>query len=205
VLAALLPLLAAPFALRTYVQVRVRRQRNRFSDLLPTHLEEVAVSIRAGRSLVEAMNVVAEGAEEPMHREFERALRDENLGRPLEDTLRSISNRMISEGVEQVAVVTAMHRRTGSSVSEAIDRVAEGARERADMQRDLRALTAQGRLARWILTFLPPLILVIMELISPKYVRPLLHTTGGVVSLCIATVMVIAGSLVMKRIVDIEV
>ncbi len=202
---ALLVLLAAPFGVRTYVQVRVRRQRSRFSDLLPSHLEEVAVSIRAGRSLVEAMNVVTEGAEEPVHREFDRALQDENLGRPLEDTLREVAERMASESIEQVAVVTAMHRRTGSSVSEALDRVAEGSRERSDLQRELRTLTAQGRLARWILTFLPPVILLVMQVVSPTYVRPLLHTTGGVVALVVATVMVIAGSLVMKRIVNIEV
>jgi tight adherence protein B len=198
-------LLAAPFALRTYVQVRVRRQRTRFSDLLPSHLEEVAAAIRAGRSLIEALNSVTDGAEEPVHREFERALADENLGRPLEETLRVVSGRMTSESIEQVAVVAGMHRRTGSSVSEALDRVAEGARERADLHRELRALTAQGRLARWILTFLPPVILLIMEIISPAYVRPLLHTVGGVVALSVAGVMVIAGSLVMKRIVDIEV
>jgi tight adherence protein B len=201
----ILPLLAAPFALRTYVQVRVRRQRTRFSDLLPSHLEEVAAAIRAGRSLIEALNSVTDGAEEPVHREFERALADENLGRPLEETLRVVSGRMTSESIEQVAVVAGMHRRTGSSVSEALDRVAEGARERADLHRELRALTAQGRLARWILTFLPPVILLIMEIISPAYVRPLLHTVGGVVALSVAGVMVIAGSLVMKRIVDIEV
>ena len=204
-LAGLIPLVGAPFALRAYVQARLRRQRTRFSDLLPSHLEEVAVSIRAGRGFVEALNVVADGAEEPVHREFERALRDENLGRPLEDTLRIVSERMTSISVEQAALVAAMHRRTGSSVSEALDRVAEGARERADLMGEMRALTAQGRLARWVLTFLPPVILLIMLIISPNYVDPLLHTTGGIVSLCIATVMVIAGSLVMKRIVNIEV
>jgi tight adherence protein B len=204
-LAALLPLVVAPFALRTYVQVRVKRQRSRFSDLLPAHLEEVAVSIRAGRSLVDALNLVAGDADEPVHREFERALRDENLGRTLEDTLQVIAARMTSESIEQVAVVAAMHRRTGSSVSEALDRVAEGARERADIQRELRTLTAQGRLARWILTFMPPVILVAMGLISPRYVQPLLHTAGGIACLGISAVMVIAGSLVMKRIVNIEV
>jgi tight adherence protein B len=202
--AALIPLLLAPFALRTYVQVRVRARRGQFADLLPSHLEEVAVAIRAGRSLVEALNVVAEGADEPMHREFERALRDENLGRPLEETLGVISERMSSQSVEQVAVVAAMHRRTGSSVSEAIDRIAEGARERADLRRELAALTAQGRLARWMLTFLPPLILLAMFIIAPTYVRPLFHTTAGVAALGTAVAMVIAGSLVMKRIVDIE-
>jgi tight adherence protein B len=112
---------------------------------------------------------------------------------------------MESESIEQVAVVAAMHRRTGSSVSEALDRVAEGARERADLQRELRTLTAQGRLARWILTFLPPVILLIMQIISPHYVRPLLHTTAGIVALLIASGMVVLGSLVMKRIVNIEV
>lgn len=201
----LLALLLAPFALRAYIQSRMRRQRDRFADLLPSHLEEIAAAIRAGRSLVEALTAVNHGAEEPLQREFSRALGDENLGRPLDDTLQVISLRMASEGVDQMAVVAAMHRSTGSSVSEALDRVAEGARGRADLKRELSALTAQGRLARWILTFLPPVILLIMQIISPRYVRPLLHTTAGVVSLAVAAGLVVAGSLVMKRIVDIEV
>lgn len=201
----LLALLLAPLGLRAYIQARVRRQRNRFSELLPSHLEEIAAAIRAGRSLVEALTAVNQGAEEPLQREFSRALADENLGRPLDDTLQVVSARMGSESVDQLAVVAAMHRSTGSSVSEALDRVAEGARGRADLKRELSALTAQGRLARWILTFLPPVILLIMQVISPHYVRPLLHTTAGVVSLGVAATLVVAGSLVMKRIVDIEV
>jgi tight adherence protein B len=67
------------------------------------------------------------------------------------------------------------------------------------------ALTAQGRLARWILTALPPVLLLVFQIINPAYVYPLFHTTGGVIAVVLGAVLCLAGSLVMKRIVDIKV
>ncbi len=198
-------LLIGPFTLRAVVNMRVRKQRTLFEDQLASNLEEVASAVRSGRSIVEALAIVSGATEEPTRTEFERALANERLGRPLEETLRPIAHRMRSEGMEQVAVVAAMHRQTGSSVAEALDRVSEGTRERAELQRELRALTAQGRLARWILTALPPVLLLAFTIIDSRYERPMYHTTGGLLALGIGAVMVVAGSLVMKRIVDIEV
>jgi Flp pilus assembly protein TadB len=202
---AVLGLLVGPFAVRALVRSRVRHQQAQFSELLPAHLEEVAGAIRSGRSVIDALGLVSEAADEPLRDEFSRALADERLGRPLEETLSSVATRMQSDGVEQLAIVTALQRRTGSSVAEVLDRIAESAREHMELQRELRALTAQGRLARWILTLLPPLMLVAFSLIDGRYERPMFHTVGGIVALIIGTLMVTAGSLVMKRIVDIEV
>jgi tight adherence protein B len=154
---------------------------------------------------LEALAVVTESAEEPARSEFERALADERLGRPLDETLRPIAERMHADGMEQFAVVAALHRQTGSSVAEVLDRVAEGARERAELQRELRALTAQGRLARWILTAMPPMMLLVFSLIDPRYEYPMFHTTGGLIALGVGAAMVALGSLVMKRIIEIEV
>jgi tight adherence protein B len=198
-------LLVGPFTLRAVVNMRLRKQRSLFEDQLASNLEEVASAVRSGRSIVEALAIVSGATEEPTRSEFDRALANERLGRPLEETLQPIARRMRSDGMEQVAVVAAMHRRTGSSVAEALDRVSEGTRERAELQRELNALTAQGRLARWILTALPPVLLLAFTIIDSRYERPMYHTTGGLLALGIGALMVVAGSLVMKRIVDIEV
>jgi tight adherence protein B len=204
-LAGIPALAAGPIGLRAVVNQRVRQQRALFAEQLPSHLEEVAGAIRSGRSVVEALTVVSEDAEEPTRSEFDKALADERLGLPLDETLRPIALRMQADGMEQFAVVAAMHRRTGSSVAEVIDQIAVGARERDELRRELRALTAQGRLARWILTAMPPVMLLAFTIIDSSYERPMFHTTGGLVALGIGTVLVLAGSLVMKRIVDIEV
>ena len=202
---ALLGLPVGPLIMRAFVSRAARRQRDRFQQRLPSHLQDLAGAMRAGRSFVGAMSAVAEAADEPVKGQFEHALADERLGMPLEETLRAIARRMASEDMEQVALVAALNRRSGSNVAEALDRVAEGARERADLKRELDALTGQARISGRLLTALPPLMLVAVSVVSPRYAQPLFHTAAGIVVLCICAFMVFMGWMVIRRIVEVEV
>jgi tight adherence protein B len=160
--------------------------------------------MRAGRSFVGGITAVADSADEPIRSELERALADEKLGLPLEDTLQSIAERMRSEDMEQVALIASLHRRSGSNVAESLDRVAEGARERADMRRELKALSAQARISGRVLTGLPPVLLVALNVIDPSYAKPMTGTTIGLVVLSFCVVLVIIGWIVMNRIVNLD-
>jgi tight adherence protein B len=205
VLVAIPLLLAGPFAVRAGVRHAAKRQRSRFVEQLPAHLQDLAGAMRAGRSLVGALAAVAETADEPIKGELDRALADERLGLPLEQTLTAIGKRMHSEDIEQVALIAALNRRAGSNVAEALDQVAEGSRERADMRRELTAMTGQARISSWVLTALPPVLLLAITLIDPKYASPLYHSVPGALVLIVAGLMVMAGWFVMKKIVDVEV
>ena len=103
-----------------------------------------------------------------------------------------------------MALIAGLNRRSGSNVSEALDRVAEGARERADLRREVKALTGQARMSSWVLTGLPGVLLLAMNIISPLYAKPLFHTTMGIVLLCVGAAMVFGGFKVMKKITDVE-
>jgi tight adherence protein B len=205
VLVGVIGLAVGPLALRAFVNFHLQRQRALFSTQLPPHLEEVAGAMRSGRSLVEALAVVVDSAEEPTRGEFDRALADERLGRPLDETLTPIAHRMHSPDVEQLAVIAALHRGSGANVAEVLDHVAHAARERDEMRRELRTMTAQARLTRWILTLLPVAMLAGLTLLRPEYEHPLLHTSGGRLVLVFGALLVVCGSWVMSRIVDIEV
>jgi tight adherence protein B len=198
-------LLAGPLGVRMGVRIAAKRQRSKFGEQLPAHLQDLAGAMRAGRSIVGALAAVTESADEPIRGELERALADERLGLPLEQSLNAIGRRMHSEDIEQVALIASLHRRSGSNVAEALDRVADGARERADMRRELSAMTGQARISSWVLTALPPLLLFAIVVIAPSYARPLLHTVAGFVVLVFAGLMVVAGWFVMKKIVRVEV
>ena len=89
-------------------------------------------------------------------------------------------------------------------MAEVLDLIADAARERLDLRRELRALTAQARLSRWIVSSLPPAILLILAVISPSYLHPLFTTAAGFVALAIATGLVLAGSFVMRLLVPNE-
>jgi tight adherence protein B len=197
--------LAVPFAVRGYVRHRVARKRAQFAEQLPDNLQVLASAMRAGHSFIGALSVVVDDAPEPSRSEFRRVIADEQLGVPLEDALHVVVERMESRELEQVALVAAVQRNSGGNTAEVLDRVTETIRERFELRRMVKTLTAQGRLSRWIVSLLPVFLLTVITLINPGYMHVLFASGGGRLALVFAAFMVIAGSLVIKRIVNIKV
>jgi tight adherence protein B len=197
--------IAAPFILRFYVKHRVTSMRKNFGEQLPDNLEVLAGALRAGHSLVGAMNVMVDGGIEPSKSEFRRVLSDEQLGIPIDQALMVTSQRMDNIDVEQVAIVTRLQREAGGNTAEVLDRVVENVRGRMEIRRLIRVLTAQGRLARWVLTGLPLVLVGFLMVINPDWLDPLTATNVGRAFLVLWVLMLIAGSVVIKRIVEIEV
>jgi tight adherence protein B len=196
---------AVPFAVRSFQKRKLTKVRDDFTEQLPDNMQVLASALRAGHSFVGAFAVVANDAPEPARREFQRVVADEQLGVPMEESLRDVARRMDSKDLEQVALLAELQREAGGNMAEVLDTIVDTIRERFDLRRLVQTLTAQGRLARWILSLLPAFLLGIISLLNPGYMQPLFATAGGRVVLVIATGMVVAGSLVIKRIVDIKV
>jgi tight adherence protein B len=194
-----------PFVVRGLVLYKIEKKRRLFGEQLPDNLDVVASGLRAGHSLVGGLSLVVNDAAEPSKSEFQRVVADEQLGVPLEDALMVVAERMKSRDVEQVALVSSLQRETGSNSAEVLDRVIENIRERAGLRRLIRSLTAQGRLSRWVVTFLPVGLLLVISAINPTYMRPLFTHTSGRIVLAIGVIMIVSGSLVIKKIVDIKV
>jgi tight adherence protein B len=196
---------ALPLIVRALVKYRAERQRRLFAEQLPDNLQVLGSALRAGHSLVGALSVMVEDAPEPSRREFRRVVADEQLGVPLEDSFRQVSERMKSRDLEQVGLVAALQRQTGGNSAEVLDRVAETIRERAALRRLVRTLTAQGRMARWILTAIPVALFLFISVLNRDYMDPLFAETWGRLMLLAAGLMVVAGSLVIRKIIDIKV
>ncbi len=197
--------LAVPFVTRYIVKSRVKKKRKAFREQLPDNLDVLAGALRAGHSLVGAMNVMLEGADEPFKSEFRRVLQDEQLGVPLDDALMVMSRRMDNLDVEQVAIVTRLQREAGGNTAEVLDRVVDNIRGRMELQRLVTVLTAQGRIARYILTAIPVVLLLFFFLVNPVWLEPLWDTTTGNVAMVMWFVMLIGGWFAIKKIVEIEV
>jgi tight adherence protein B len=196
--------LGIPLLVRTYLKQQLARKRKAFGDQLPENLQMLSSALRAGHSFVGGLSVVVEDAEEPSRREFRRVVADEQLGVPLEDALETVVRRMASEDLEQVALVAALHRETGGNTAEVLDRVNEVVRGRIELRQRVKTLTAQGRMSRWVVTFLPVGLMLILTALNPGYMSPLFTHTVGRGLLVLAAIMVVAGSLAIKKIVDIE-
>jgi tight adherence protein B len=197
--------LIAPLVAHALVQRRVAKQRATFAEQLPDNLQVIASAMRAGHSFVGALQVVVEDAPEPTRRELTQVIADERLGVPLEDAFSGVVRRMQSKDLEQVALVAALQRETGGNSAEVLDRVTEVVRNRIELRLLIKSLTAQGRLSRWVVTFLPVALMGAIMLLNPGYLHPLFSTTFGQVLLTMAAAMVILGSLAIKKIVDIKV
>jgi tight adherence protein B len=202
---AMLPIVGCWFVLRKLIRRTADKQRETFRQSLPGYLQDLGSAIRVGRSLVGALTVVAESADEPTKSELERAITDEALGRPLEASIDAVAERMEAPDLGQVALIAALNRRSGSNVAEALDRVSEGARERQDLKREVAALTAQAKMSSAVLTGLPGVLLLGLTVVSPRYAYPLLHTTLGIAALCLGGAMCFGGWKVMKKITDVKV
>jgi tight adherence protein B len=140
-----------------------------------------------------------------MKSELQRVVADEQLGVPIQDSLNVVAQRMASRDVEQLALVAQLQREAGGDAAEVVDRVAETVRERFDLRRLIQTLTMQGRMSRWIVSALPIVIVLAVRLEHPHYFHPLVHTLGGRIVLGFAAAWAVAGSFVIKKIVEIEV
>lgn len=202
--AALLALFV-PFAAYIGIKMMADRQRRQFGDQLPDNLQVIASAMRAGQTFIGALSAVVKDAPEPSQRELRRAVTDEELGIPLADALNQVTVRMKSEDFQHIAIVASLQRETGGNTAEVVDLVAETVRERIEIRRMVRGLTAQGRLSGGVLSLLPVGLLILISLVNPAYVHPLFHSTPGLIGLGAGIGLVIAGSLIMRKIVSIEV
>jgi len=197
--------LAIPLSVRAWVRFKVEQQRRLFAEQLPDILQGCASAIRAGHGLTGALAMATDDAPEPCRLEFQRVVADERLGVPLEDALHIVERRMDSREVQQIALVAQLQRETGGNMAEVLDRVTDSMRRRAELRRMVQSLTAQGRLSRWVVSAIPVVLLLFITIVNPSYAEPLYTEPLGRLLLIVAGVLIVSGSLVIKKIVDFKV
>ena len=197
--------LTTPLVARTVVRRKLKAVRDAFAEQFPGSLQVLASALRAGHSFNGALGVVVDNAAEPARSELARVLQDDRLGVLPEDAIRRLARRMANRDIEQVALLAELQRTSGGNSAEILDTVVGTIRERAEIRRLVRTLTAQGRMARWILTALPIFLTAFLWLFHPDVMKQFFTSGGGQVSLVIAAMMVAAGSVLIQRIVDIDV
>ncbi|HEX5469322.1 MAG TPA: type II secretion system F family protein [Gaiellaceae bacterium] len=197
--------LALPLVVRAFLKRKLHRRRALFAEQLPDNMQVLASALRAGHSFIGALSVVVDDSAEPSKKELQRAIGDEQLGTSLREALERVAYRMDNRDLEQVAIVASLQRETGGNIAEVLDRVTETVRERFELRRLVQTLTAQGRMSRWVVSLLPVVLLLAITAINPGYVDPLFHKSAGRALLLLAALLVVSGSLVIKRIVNIKV
>jgi tight adherence protein B len=188
-----------------YLSVKAGRRRKAFEDALPDSLQLVAGSLQAGYSLPQSLDAVVREGAEPMSSEIGRAMSQSRLGVPMEDALERVGTRMASRDFDWVVMAIRVQREVGGNLSEVLGTVAATIRERARLHRQIRALTAEGRLSALILILLPIGITGLLSLMNPQYLAPLFTTGLGRVMFASAVILVALGTLWMRKLIKVEV
>jgi tight adherence protein B len=188
-----------------YLSLKKRRRLRAFKAQLADTLQLMAGSLSAGLSLAQSVDTVVREGTDPMAAEFRRALVETRLGVEIEDALNGVAERMGSVDFEWVVMAIRIQREVGGNLSELLNKVAETIREREYLERQVKTLSAEGRLSVWILGGLPPGFLAYLGVANPSYVTPLFTSPLGWVMLTVMVILLTAGVFWMKRVVKVEV
>ena len=190
-----------PFALKTYVKMR----RKKFVKQLPDALTTLAGSLRAGRSLGQALEALAREMEKPMGRELRKVVAEVRLGRPLNEALDDAVERVGSPDFRWAVLAIQIQAEVGGNLAELLNRVADTMRSRSRLRGEVKALTAEGRASAGMLVIMPPALGAVMFAVNPDYMMPIFTETTGHIMLGVSAVMIFVGFLWMKKVVTIDV
>ncbi len=186
------------------VQHRAAQRMKAFQDQLPDNLAILSQSLRAGFSLQQAIDSVADNAAEPSKSEFRRVISQTRLGGNLDLAMDELGVRMRSRDLDWVIAVVAIQSRIGGNMAEILDSVAASVLERQRLQREVQSLTAQGRMTMIILIILPIGMGAFLYLANPDLMHELLDRTAGQILLGSAAAMTALGAFLISRIVRID-
>jgi tight adherence protein B len=187
------------------VRRMARRRQHLFADQLPDGLDLVRAALQAGHGLMAAMSVVAEEFPDPIAEEFRDVSEEVRVGRPLREALDNLAERVANPDVRLLEVGILTAQEVGGNLAEVLDKISHTIRERFKLQRDVQVMTAQGRLSGGVLTALPFLAGAGMMVLSPTYFSPILQSTKGWYMLGYATLSLLMGHMMIRRIVRIDV
>lgn len=188
-----------------YLKRRHSKRLNAFNGQLAETLGLMAGGLQAGLSLPQAVDTVVREGIEPMAGELRRALVEQRLGIDITDALESVGERMESEDFAWIVMAIRIQREVGGNLAEILHTVADTLREREYLRRQVRALSAEGRLSGYILTALPIFVMVWLYFANRDYISVLWSSAMGWIILSAAGFLLLLGGWAMSKMAHVEV
>jgi tight adherence protein B len=196
--------LLAPIAARVWVNVRTSRRQRAFADQLDDTLQLMASSLRAGHSLLQALASVAGEADEPTSEEFARIINQTRIGRELGPSFDESASRMNSDDFAWVTQAIAINREVGGNLAEVLDGVGHTIRERNQIRRQVKALSAEGKLSAIVLMLLPFGIAGFLMLSNPEYMAKFTQSLMGYTMIVVSVILLVIGGLWLRKVVQVR-
>jgi tight adherence protein B len=182
-----------------------RRRLRKFEEQFPEALDLLGRAVRAGHAFTTGLEMIAKESAEPVAGEFRAVFEEQNFGLPLRDALLNMTERIPLVDVRFFVTALLIQKETGGNLAEILDGLARVIRDRFRIYREVKTRTAQGRLTAGILISLPPLMMFMLGMINPHYVRVLFDDPVGPMVLAVAATMQLIGSALLWKIIHFEV
>ncbi len=190
---------------RFYIRRLQQKRLQAFNNQLGDTIVLLANSLRSGYSLLQSMETVSKELQPPMSVEFTRVTREIGLGLSIPESLANLLRRIPSDDLDMMITAINIQHEVGGNLADILDTIAFTIRERVRIVGEIRSITAQQRISATILSLLPVLLGVVMYLMTPKYMSQLWSNTCGWIMLFTGGAMIVAGYVVIQKIVSIEV
>jgi tight adherence protein B len=187
-----------------FVKGKAERRRKAFEAQLPEAFALTASSLEAGHTFLRSIEMMVEEAEAPLSEEFERVLAETRLGDPLVDALQRMSDRLRIEDLAWAVQAIRIQQSIGGKLAELLSTLSEFMRAREEIRREVRVLTAEGRMSANVLGALPVLVFMVIKTMNPNYLDTMLRG-GGLIALVAAAVSVTIGMGMIRKMAKIDV
>jgi tight adherence protein B len=178
------------------------RRIKAFNAVLAESIDMLARALRAGHSVAGAIEMLSENAQEPAASEFREIFKQMNLGLPMRDALLQLLERVPSADLRVLVTAILVQKDTGGNLAEILDRTVFVIRERLRIQGEIQVQTAQGRITGWILSALPIVMMVLLNLVNPGYSSVLFHDPFGRKLMYCSMGLLALGAFIIRRIVN---
>jgi tight adherence protein B len=188
-----------------YASYRRNKRFEKFEELFPEAIDTLARAVRAGHAFTTALEMITDEVAEPVSGEFRQLYEEQKFGMPVRDALLNLTERMPLVDVKFFVTAVMLQRETGGNLAEILDNLSYVIRERFKIQRQVRVYTAQGRLTMALLMGMPPIIVAVMLLLNPAFIRPLFSDPIGHTLLVAGITLQTIGYFVIRKIIRIQV
>jgi len=190
-----------PFA---YVRYMRTKRMLKFEEQFPEAIDLLARALRAGHALTTGLSMVAEELPKPIGPEFKTLYDEQNFGLPVPQALRNFAERIPSLDARFFVTAVLTQREAGGNLSEVLDNLASIIRDRFKVKRQVRVISAHGRITGWVLSALPTALGLFFTLMNPEKYGTFFRDPLGMQMIGGALLLQLVGVLIIKKIVTIE-
>jgi tight adherence protein B len=188
-----------------FASIRRNQRFEKFEELFPEAIDTLARAVRAGHAFTTALEMITGEISEPIAGEFRQLYEEQKFGMPVRDALMNLTERVPLVDVKFFVTAVMLQRETGGNLAEILDNLSYVIRERFKIQRQVRVYTAQGRLTMALLMGMPPIIVAVMLVLNPGFIRPLFADPIGHALVVGGITLQTVGYFVIRKIIRIQV